>query len=92
LLLTAMARAKRARVVAIASTAAKREAALAAGAEIAIGYDGWPAAVCALGGAHVVYDSVGATLAESLAATRTGGTVFSTGWRAAIPIRSIRGS
>lgn len=75
LLLTAMARQRGAEVIAIASTEEKRAAACEAGAAHAIGYDGWVDRVRALGGADVVYDSVGSTLGESFAAARTGGHV-----------------
>ena len=64
-------------VIATASTAAKRAAALAAGADHAIPYEGFPDAVRTLTGgegAHVVYDGVGATTADgSLASLRVRG-------------------
>lgn len=76
LLLVQLARLKGARVIALASSEAKRAAALAAGAEVALGYDGWVGAVLRLsGGAHVVYDSVGVTLNDSLTALRARGRV-----------------
>lgn len=67
------------RVIALASSPDKRQAAQEAGADIAAGYEHWVERVQALtgGGADVVYDSVGTTLLDSLAATRVGGrTVF----------------
>ena len=75
LLLTQMIVAAGGRVIALASSTAKQDAARAMGAAEAIGYDDWVAAVRAStgGGADVVYDSVGSTLVDSLAATRTGG-------------------
>jgi NADPH2:quinone reductase len=78
LLLTQMARLRGGRVVALASSGVKREAALEAGAELALGYDGdWVEQIRAHtgGGADVVFDSVGTTLEQSLAAARTGGRV-----------------
>ena len=78
LLLTQMIKLMGGRVLAMASTEAKREAALQAGADQALDYsEGWPERVRALtrGGADVVFDSVGTTVLQSLAATRTGGRV-----------------
>jgi NADPH2:quinone reductase len=88
LLLTQMARLLGGRVVALASSAAKREAALAAGAEVALGYDGdWVEQVRAHtgGGADAVFDSVGTTLEQSLAAARTGGRVVFFGMAGGTP-------
>jgi NADPH2:quinone reductase len=65
-----------ARVLAVASTAVKQEAALAAGAERAIGYDDLKDGIRAAtdGGADVVIDPVGGPAAESaLRALRPGG-------------------
>ncbi|MEJ8278962.1 NADPH:quinone oxidoreductase family protein [Pseudonocardia spirodelae] len=70
------ARAAGARVLAVASTPDKRDAALAAGAEAAIGYDGLKDAIRAHtgGGADVVVDPVGGDAAEAaLRALGTGG-------------------
>lgn len=78
LLLTQMLRHLGARVVGIASTEAKRQAAREVGAEVVLPTDDWLQAVQAVTGgrgADVVYDSVGATLRDSLGAARIGGTV-----------------
>lgn len=78
LLLTRMLARIGAHVVAVASSPEKRAAALAAGARVAAGRADWRAALATLSegrGAHVVYDSVGSTLGESLDAARTGGSV-----------------
>jgi NADPH:quinone reductase len=72
LLLVQMAVAAGARVIALASSEAKRAAARAMGATATFGYDDWVANV---GGADVIYDSVGSTLRGSLDAARTGGHV-----------------
>ncbi|MGI5131255.1 quinone oxidoreductase family protein [Pseudonocardia sp. CA-107938] len=80
LLLVQLASAAGATVVGLASTEEKRRAVERAGAVHAVAAGpGWVDRVRDLGvlqdGAHVVYDSVGSTLAESLSVTRTGGTV-----------------
>jgi NADPH:quinone reductase len=80
LLLVQIARRLGARVFALASSAEKRAAALAAGAEASFPSDGdWVTAARAWSrtgqGVDVVYDSVGSTLATSLDATRVGGQV-----------------
>lgn len=88
LLLTQMLVAKGARVIALASSEAKRAAARTAGASDALGYDAdWPARVKALrpGGVDVVYESVGTTLMDSMAATRTGGAVVFYGFAGGNP-------
>jgi NADPH2:quinone reductase len=88
LLLTQMLKAMGATVVGIASSTAKREAVLAAGAVLAIDYAELVPAVRTLTegrGADVVYDSVGRTLGDSLAATRIGGTVVFYGMAAGDP-------
>ncbi|MEP6511829.1 MAG: quinone oxidoreductase [Dokdonella sp.] len=88
LLLTQMLKARGARVLGIASSAAKRAAVIAAGADVAAGYDDWIATVQRMSegrGADVVYDSVGRTLGESLAAARIGGTVVFYGMAAGDP-------
>jgi NADPH2:quinone reductase len=66
-----------AHVVALASTAEKRAAAMRLGADVALGYEHWVDAVRPVvpGGADVVYDAVGSTLRESLECARIGGTV-----------------
>ncbi|MFF3755000.1 quinone oxidoreductase family protein [Streptomyces sp. NPDC002018] len=68
-----------ARVIAVASSPEKRKTALEAGAEHAIGYEGFDEAVRSLtdgAGAHAVYDSVGAaTHLSSLRALRRRGTL-----------------
>lgn len=89
LLLTQMARLRGARVIALASSAAKREAALAAGAAAAFtAGEGWTARVReALGGtgADAAYDSIGSTLQDSLAVVRDKGTVVFYGMAAGDP-------
>ncbi len=93
LLLVQMLRGLGARVIAIASTEAKRQAVrevLGADASVAavIPTEGWLQAVQAITGgrgADVVYDSIGTTLPDSLAAARTGGTVVFYGMAAGDP-------
>lgn len=76
LLLVQLARRCGATVVGLASSEAKRAAATAAGAAHVFGYDDWKETILAtVGPADVVYDSIGATLADSLDVARTGGTV-----------------
>ncbi len=76
LLLVQLAAHRGATVVGLASSEAKRAAAKAAGAAHVFDYDDWKDAVLtSIGAADVVYDSIGATLADSLAVARTGGTV-----------------
>lgn len=76
LLLCQLARDKGAKVVAIASSETKRQAALRVGAKLAFGYDNWrETVIAATGEVDVAYDSVGSTLTESLAVVRTGGSV-----------------
>ena len=88
LLLTQLATARGAHVIALASSTDKREAALHAGATAAIDSgDGWVERVRAElpDGADVVYDSIGRTLPDSLALARTGGTVVFYGMAAGDP-------
>jgi len=88
LLLTQLATAHGAHVIALASSADKREAALHAGAMVAIDSgDGWVERVRAVlpGGADAVYDSIGRTLPDSLAVARIGGTVVFYGMAAGDP-------
>ncbi|MDE2154804.1 MAG: quinone oxidoreductase [Xanthomonadaceae bacterium] len=88
LLLVQMLKAHGARVLGIASSAVKRAAVLGAGADAAAGYDDWRGQAHALSagrGADVVYDAVGRTLGDSLAAARTGGTVVFYGMAAGDP-------
>jgi len=88
LLLVQMLKALGAVVLGIASSEAKRDAVIGAGADAAVGYDDWVDAARALSGGHgadVVYDSVGRTLADSLAAARIGGTVVFYGMAAGDP-------
>ena len=88
LLLAQMLRHLGARVVGIASTEDKRQAARDAGAQFVLPTDGWAEAVKSLTGARgadVVYDSVGTTLRDSLEAARTGGTVVFYGMAAGDP-------
>lgn len=78
LLLVQLATLRGARVMALSSSDAKLAAARAAGAIETARYDGdWVAAAQAFGGGgvDVVYDSVGTTLWDSLAAARIGGQV-----------------
>ncbi len=78
LLLTQLCRALGARVIGVTSSAAKTQQVLRAGANAAVRYDeDWVAAARAFAGVgvDVVYDSVGATLLQSLDAARTGGHV-----------------
>jgi len=87
-LLLQLARAKGAETIALASSADKRAAARAAGAaEVVDSAEGWVERVRALapGGVDVVYDSIGRTLADSLALARTGGTVVFYGMAAGDP-------
>ncbi len=88
LLLTQILRHLGARVVGIASTEAKRQAARDAGAEFVLPTECWVEALKPLTdgrGADVVYDSVGATLRDSLDAARIGGTVVFYGMAAGDP-------
>ena len=80
LLLTQIIRAKGGRVIGLTSSEAKRQEALAVGAEAVFLYsEPWEQLVRDYRperpGADVVYESVGSTLMQSLAATRQGGTV-----------------
>lgn len=87
-LLVQLAQARGARVIALASSEEKRQAALAAGAMAAVDSgEGWPAHVRPLApdGVDVVYDSIGRTLADSLALARIGGTVVFYGMAAGDP-------
>lgn len=88
LLLTQMLRGLGARVVGIASTEAKRQAARDVGTEHVVATQGWVDAVKSLTGgrgADVVYDSVGTTLRDSLDTARIGGTVVFYGMAAGDP-------
>ena len=80
LLLTQIIRTKGGRVIGLTSSEAKRQEALKAGAEAVFLYaEPWEKRVLDYRperpGADVVYESVGSTLPQSLAATRQGGTV-----------------
>lgn len=88
LLLAQMLKARGARVLGIASSEVKRAAVLAAGTDAVAGYDDWLTGSRALSagrGADVVYDSVGRTLGDSLAAARIGGAVVFYGMAAGDP-------
>ncbi|WP_019465240.1 quinone oxidoreductase family protein [Dyella japonica] len=88
LLLVQMLKSLGAVVLGIASSEVKRDAVIGAGADAAVGYDEWVDAARVLTGGHganVVYDSVGRTLADSLAAARIGGTVVFYGMAAGDP-------
>ncbi|WP_199099018.1 quinone oxidoreductase [Dyella sp. ASV21] len=88
LLLVQMLKALGAVVLGVASSEARRDAVIAAGADVAVGYDDWVQASLALSGGHgadVVYDSVGRTLADSLRVARIGGTVVFYGMAAGDP-------
>ncbi|BBH23236.1 alcohol dehydrogenase [Paenibacillus baekrokdamisoli] len=79
-LLTQLCKSKGARVVGVTSSSAKREVALKAGADEVFLYDGdWVNDVLRWTrgsmGVDAAYDSVGATLMDSFAATKTKGTV-----------------
>ena len=87
-LLVQMLKALGARVLGVASSATKHAAVLAAGADAACGYDDLLAQTKQVSGgrgADVVYDSVGRTLGDSLAAARIGGTVVFYGMAAGDP-------
>ena len=87
-LLVQMLKTLGATVLGVASSATKRAAVLAAGADAACGYDELLAQTQQLSagrGADVVYDSVGRTLGDSLAAARIGGTVVFYGMAAGDP-------
>lgn len=80
--------ARGAKVIALASTPAKRSIASVLGAAHTLGYDGdWVAQVRALsnGGVDVAYDAVGATLLDSLQAVRKRGTLVSYGMAGGMP-------
>jgi NADPH2:quinone reductase len=82
------AAARGARVIALASTPAKREIASALGAAHTLGYDGdWVAQARELsgGGVDVAYDAVGITLLDSLRAVRPRGTLVSYGMAGGTP-------
>ncbi|MEO5625451.1 MAG: quinone oxidoreductase [Dokdonella sp.] len=88
LLLTQMLKARGARVIGVASSADKRAAVLAIGADAVAGYDDLQQMAHAFTqgrGADVVYDSVGRTLSESLAIARIGGVVVFYGMAAGDP-------
>jgi NADPH2:quinone reductase len=81
-LLVQMAKRRGAMVIALASTPQKAALAVARGADHGLTYGGdWVAAVRDLsdGGVDIAYDSVGTTLADSLAAVRPRGTVVAYG-------------
>jgi NADPH2:quinone reductase len=84
LLLTQMLKGAGATVIGIASSEDKRAAARAAGADLAIDYEDLLEKTRERG-ADVVYDSVGRTLGDSLAAARTGGAVVFYGMAAGDP-------
>src|SRR6478736_9211655 len=87
-LLVQLANAKGAHVIALASSEDKRRSALAAGARHALDSgSGWVERVRATvpDGVDVAYDSIGRTLADSMAVTRTGGTVVFYGMAAGDP-------
>src|SRR3954452_19354757 len=74
LLLAQMIKARGGTVIATSSTDAKAELARGAGADESIGYEGFGAFVNERGGAHVVYDAIGATtFEEGMDALRTRG-------------------
>ena len=88
LLLVQMLKGLGATVLGVASSAMKRAAVLAAGADAAFGYDELieqTRQLTAGRGVDVVYDSVGRTLGDSLAAARIGGTVVFYGMAAGDP-------
>ena len=74
LLLTQMIKVRGGTVIATASTDEKRALARAAGADEAIPYEGFGAFVTERGGAHVIYDAIGATtFEEGIGVLRTRG-------------------
>jgi len=74
LLLVQMIKARGGYVVTTTSTEEKAELARGAGADETVGYDAFGARLRELGGAHVVYDAIGATTFEaSMAALRARG-------------------
>jgi NADPH2:quinone reductase len=76
LLLVQMIKARGGYVVATASSDEKRALARGAGADETVGYDGFGDRLRELGGAHVVYDAIGATTFEQgMGALRTRGTM-----------------
>jgi len=87
LLITQLLKRAGATIIAIASTPEKREAARKAGADHVIGLDNWAQRIREIApeGADVVYDSVGSTLADSMAATRNGGTIVFFGTAGGVP-------
>lgn len=88
LLLVQMLKARGAHVLGIASSEVKRAAVIAAGADAVAGYGDWLAGARELSAAHgadVIYDSVGRTLGDSLAAASIGGTVVFYGMAAGDP-------
>lgn len=80
LLLVQLLVSKGVEVLAVTSSEPKRRAALAAGAQSALGYDEWSKGGYGGPRPDVVFDSVGTTLADSLAAVRIGGTVVTFGF------------
>lgn len=87
-LLTQMLKSMGAVVLGTASSEARRDKVIAAGADAAVSYEDLLPAVQSLTGgrgADVVYDSVGRTLGDSLAAARIGGTVVFYGMAAGDP-------
>jgi NADPH2:quinone reductase len=87
-LLVQMLKASGASVLGVASSAPKRAAVMAVGADKACGYDELLEQTRLLSagrGANVVYDSVGRTLGDSLAAACIGGTVVFYGMAAGDP-------
>jgi len=88
LLLVQLAKARGAEILGFASSEAKRAAAAHAGAAHVASSEGdWVARVTERfpGGADVIYDSIGATVLDSLRATRIGGTVVFYGMAAGTP-------
>lgn len=76
LLLVQMIKARGGYVVATASSEEKRALARGAGADETVGYDGFGDRLRELGGAHVIYDAIGATTFEQgMGALRTRGTM-----------------
>ena len=87
-LLLQLATSQGARVIALASSSEKRDAAIAAGADRAIDSGpGWSERVLQLfpDGVDVIYDSIGRTLPQSLSVARVGGTVVFYGMAAGDP-------
>jgi NADPH:quinone reductase len=88
LALVQLAKARGATVIALASTPEKRQAATDAGADYTLALEDWPANVRQLvpRGVDVVFDSIGATLSDSIDATSTRGMIITYGMAGGDPL------